>query len=838
MPATPDTKESREIPAASARRRARAGWPTPAWVVALLAMLAGCGGGGGGESTPPVSPGNPVSATIGSAGGTLQFTASGVPGRLEFPAGALPADTRVTVTPVAAAEDQWAAVRIEGLAGVLPIPATLTLALGEAPGPLAHGVRLSDGAAKPLATRVGADGRSLVIELQAFGERPVAARSSARPARALAAQPAASSALELYDVAADRNLPPEQRYAAMRGAIEKHQQTRSLHSGLEANLAVAAVLQLVDDPSTAPEAVRQLGEAKQRACTELRFSILEMLAASLPPDLNTIDTNQSLHWMVQVIGPVLYWEAVAQKLGGDPCSNADVNGSVGDKLGELLTWVRTKAASRQDRDAFQRIVKPVPHAAELAGHARILGTPARATAIQTSFIEPASVPLRAIAWETANSAAAGADQAHYAELVGLYAGPFVEDAQMARTSLYVRSTVGSGESLQELGAARGGAGPTPAQTVREVTVTARAGGRVSVDGPIDVLHCPAAAAERLVIDFEGVVVLDRPSAGSRLLDGSLAFEVDALLAAARIAPVDATHHRLHVKRAGSTCAGAFGSGDTVLATITLDFAVDAISREIATVRELVYLDPSDAHLGRLRTLRELLLARGQTQRAESVLGDRLIEGQLYCVHQRAHDECASGVARARAESTLGLLEAISAGSTVGATLNGRASDSLRVCPYPAFANGSVYATNASITDINLNYTWSIFLSISDWDGRRVKHFSFDAVDETVPGLRVYGAVAVGTAVGSAFDGRIDAGNVIGLYGNYVMMLEHSRDATGPTARITADQGAVSASFDLYRVEIDGQPKLATVSFSTQVVLPPAPSPTRCNHAAMPVADGN
>lgn len=48
------------------------------WLFAVMVtgVLAGCGGSDDGETLPPV--GDPVSATVGNAGGSIAFTASGV----------------------------------------------------------------------------------------------------------------------------------------------------------------------------------------------------------------------------------------------------------------------------------------------------------------------------------------------------------------------------------------------------------------------------------------------------------------------------------------------------------------------------------------------------------------------------------------------------------------------------------------------------------------------------------------------------------------------------------------------------------------------------------------
>jgi hypothetical protein len=814
----------------------------------LATAIAGCGGGDDGPAPTPVTPptiqppGVPVSATIGAAGGELAFTASGISGTLRFPAAALAADTVVTVTPLAPSAGEWARVSIDGPVGVLQEPATLTLRLAEAAGGSAAGVLIEAGKRLPLTTRASTDRRELQIDVQAFAD----AGSSAATARAQSQRVTTQAASAPPPViGAQRDLSAQEKLDALRSSIEAHEQAVSLRTGLNTNLAAAAVRQMINgnDPAEARLALQEIAAATDKACTQLRVTLLAAQGATVPADLNARDETESRQWIFSVVAPVLYWQAVVMKLGGDPCANTDVYGVVNAKLAELLAWVQTKTTARHDADGTGRIVAPVPQMASLASHARILEAPPLETRLVSGFVEPAMLPLRAITW-----AADAPTQAHYLYVlslvqdryVGLYVGPFRDDAQMVRTRVQAQSRSTAGGTTEVLDQAAGGAGATPNQTLRDLTLAARAGAQVSVAGPIDVLSCPAAAQERLVIEFEGVVVLDRPSTGARLLDGSVVFEVDALLAAANIRAVDARRHRLQIKRVGSTCNTAFGSPDSVLATITLDFGLaDAITREIQAVKELMYLNPSDATLTRLSSLRSLLLARNETQRAETVLADPWIKGQLFCVHQRAHDECASGAARARAEATLGLLRSVSAGSNTLADLGGRARDSLQLCPYPAFVNGPVYGANAAtVTDFQKVLTWSIFLNMARSDTTAPTAFSFDALDESVSGKRVYGAVPV-SGSGPTFTGLISDGEVLGLYGSRLMMLFYQRAATNATSSITVNGGQVSGWFDLYQYQevFEGPLLTARISFAVNVALPAVPSPTRCDHATLPRPEG-
>jgi len=551
-------------------------------VLALFAAcalaLAACGGGNGsdsGDSTPHVTPpvaaplGDPVTGAVGPAGGSIEFTASGVAGSLTIAAGALAADTAITVTPVAPGNDEWARLRIEGPSGVLETPATLTLQLSETAGPAATGVVVEAFGVLPLPTTAGADGRSLVIELQDFGADAAAPASASGRMHAMAARPLASTPPASPPVAARKALTPQERRDALRKSIERHELEVSVRSGLSANLAAASVLQLIGDPQYAADALRDIAQASDKACTALRNALAVAEFFPVPADMNANDPNESQRLIFNVIGPVLYWQAVVMQLGADPCPGASVDSVLSAKYAELLNWVKGKKATQQDGTGFGQIVKPAAQAAQLASHAKILKAPQLARAVDTAFVEPAMVPLRSIAWD-----AAAASQAHYQPVfsqLNAYAGPMREDVQLAGTTLQVGS-YGDAAATQVEGQATIGRKATPEASIKAWTVSAKTGGKVGLEGPIQVLKCPLPANERLVVEFEGAEVLSRASAGDLLLQGTLSFEINRLLDAAGIQPANATQHVLRLWRKGSGCNASFGLGDATVAEITLDFS--------------------------------------------------------------------------------------------------------------------------------------------------------------------------------------------------------------------------------------------------------------------------
>lgn len=282
-------------------------------------------------------------------------------------------------------------------------------------------------------------------------------------------------------------------------------------------------------------------------------------------------------------------------------------------------------------------------------------------------------------------------------------------------------------------------------------------------------------------------------------------------------------------------------GQTYTRNVTLRYSdpLDALTREIADVKEALYLDPSDATLSRLDRLRGILQGRGEGARYEAMLGDTgLVRNQLFCTHQRAHGDCAAG-ARSRGETTLGLLKSATAGSSVAAEVFARSRDSLYRCPYPMFSDQqSVVTESATITDISgpPTYQFSIpvgfSLSLALNDDGSVKGMSWRADDPTNPRRFAYGFVP-SAATGPTWTGRSTTINVEGLYGSYFMATQYQASASSSTASFTVNSTSASGFVDLYQASFDNVPYTATVSFRANITLPAPPSPTMCNHASLP-----
>lgn len=557
------------IRARSVRTRLAAGL-----FAALLGILAGCGGGGGAEPTEPttsepVLPGPPVTATIGAAGGEIRFTASGVAGRLQIPAGALAAESAITVTPLAAATGEWARLDLSGIDAVLERPATLTLTLpaGSSLDPAAAVTQTAAVDDILLPATLDPAAREISVPVQKFS---LGAVSRALAAGRRAAPPGNPATLIL-----NQRLLVQLRVIKAEARYRELVRFGDFSSTLELSMSIAALLQSSGLDGYDAQARPWLERAATSACGELGLAIDRVASTPAPTELDP-EGNVARAFISRVSGPLLYWASIVDRLGAS-CRGLDPQATLSQAHARLLAVVERKLRERQDLATLKGAVGEAAAAKGLQQQGQTLAAvvpaaprtlPATLGAqLRDEVMEPTLAPLRAAHWQAAG---ADATQDPYRLSLAVFgaASPLADDVQMVRTSLQV----GSAEGPQALGSGQAGGGATPAQSVRELTLPARKGGRVTVSGPIDVLHCPGAASERLVIDFQGATVLDRAAAGARLLDGSLAFEVDALLAAASIDPATEGTHELRVRRVGSSCNAALGlAADALLVRVRLDF---------------------------------------------------------------------------------------------------------------------------------------------------------------------------------------------------------------------------------------------------------------------------
>ena len=545
----------------------------------LLLLLASCGGDSGdggappGPSAPPATPapGTPVSATIGATGGSLSFSASGVPSTLTVPAGVLLADTQITVTPVAPQAGEWARIRIDGPTRVVEQPLTWTLQLPatDAPVPGAAGVLVTVLPGMPLPTRIESGSTRLTIAIQQFGDD--AARTTAAAAGGARQVHALSTGAPPPEVAAVRALPPAQMFAAMEEAVRAHEREQRFATAFTAGVAITAVQMEIEvrDTTFGAQAAALVGRLGADACARLRSTIAAALLIPAPQDFGT-DGVEGVRWRARAVEPIHYWQSVVTRLGVAPCSGVDVPASLAQIEGDFVARGRDQLGGVRDVLTFRKVAGPTAAARSLIDQDRVLGQPALAQQVRAAAVQPLETPLRVTAWD---ASANGTTHDHYRQVLAIYglASFWADDLQLVGTSLHVTSFADS-IGVTVMDQTTFGRQDTPEASLRTGTMSSRPGGKLRVQGPIEVLKCPAAASETLQIDFAGQTVLTRPSAGDKLLEGTLEFDVDTLLRGAGVDPAQATQHALRVKRVGSTCNAAFGVGDAIVTEITLDFA--------------------------------------------------------------------------------------------------------------------------------------------------------------------------------------------------------------------------------------------------------------------------
>lgn len=532
----------------------------------LALALAGCGGSAPGDADPPpASAGDPVVATVDGGGASVAFRASGADGTLVVPEGTVAQPTTLTITPLAPAAGEWLRVRVAGLHGVLAEPLTmmLTLPAGSVPSPDAAGVWRDGAQTVPLQTRVDPAARTIVLVLQQFADDAPAQRAQAR-------RGTTDAAADATEIAALRTLSRSELYGVVEETVRVHEREQQFATAFKATAALT-VLQMAletDGGTPDPLGLGLLADLKRIACANLASAVAASALTELPAFAG--GGLEVAQWRARLIEPVHYWQAIVTRLGDGPCAGFDVDAALRAAEQRFRGAVETRLGGSRDAVTIGEVAPGLARAATLVGQDRLLGVPALGDAVQQETLQPVVAPLRATAWD---ASANGTTHDHYRDVLRIYglASAFGSDLQMVGTSLSVGAYEG-GSGSAGLGSGSAGGGAAPAEARTSTTVPARAGGSVELKGPIAALHCPAAASETLVVEFEGVKVLERASVGDRLLDGTLTFDVSALLAAAAIDPATRGLHTLLLRRVGSSCNAALGVADAELVRVALDFA--------------------------------------------------------------------------------------------------------------------------------------------------------------------------------------------------------------------------------------------------------------------------
>ncbi len=570
---------------------------------ALLAALAlaACGGG---DYVAPATPqavklsgplGDPVTQTVGAAGGTLDATTLGVKVHFAFPAGALSADTLVKVTPVAPVAGDFVSLKLEpgSLVFARPVTVTMELPAGITPDALASLRQDIGGAGAYAPTVVDKSARTLTATLVTFGGanlKPLGAAAADRKH----AQRAGPQDDPLPDppgsLSAQQRLEITLQVTAARASIADLQARGLFIAAIYSQQQIAGLLMRSGEDGYIALAQPFLSEAHDTACRERAAAITRSQTASIAA------------WgdYKPVVSVIMYWDSLAMRLGGTPCTGSATDAAsnvvkrefdlVNAGLGRSSTPAQIAQPASDVRGARElkreartlQSTDPAASAAQAAsGRARATAAGVRPAALdlsgyestlQTQLLDPAVMPARQSAWTAAKT---GATLVQYADLLDAFGPTAVlqQDVQFVRTRIDVQSSDSTGAAVAAATLGFAALPDAPADPVRSATVAMRSGGSLQVSGSVAALECDSAGGETLKVTFENAEVASVSGSGPGLLAGALGtLTTSGLLSAAGLAADDQGTHMLRIRRTGSACAALLGITDEVLATVTLDFA--------------------------------------------------------------------------------------------------------------------------------------------------------------------------------------------------------------------------------------------------------------------------
>ncbi|CAD5370999.1 hypothetical protein RA210_U140018 [Rubrivivax sp. A210] len=597
-----------------ARGLGRTLWLAGALALALLA--GGCGGGSSSDPAPtpavsvPIGP--PVTQTVGTAGGTVQATASGVKVSLSIPDGALASDTVVSITPLAPAAGDVVSVSLApgGFVFAKPVTVVLEYPAGQVPGARASLRQRLGTADSYVATTVDTAARTLSARLTTFGGTaldtlaqpavagaPVdAGRARALNARALADPPPAAEGT----LSASSTTTAAEMVASARRQVTIMESEGDFVSAFALQASMASLIMRRGDPNFPVDAMVFLGDAHDTACRALSDAIEKARTAPVTKLADFKPLRQKLGgwWRITEAGDI--------NQSGCPGASVDTFMDAGLALTQReidfqklrLAVVRTpndlkepseavKVARRAKRDleALQAAadaldLPPLPlHAPgrAYANQARALATRGAASyagIIQTQLLDPLVTPVREAAWTVAKDSQT---LAHYPSVMEAFGGvpALAQDVQFVRTRIEVRINNASGELLGRSVLGFDAVPDTPANPKRTDSLTVNKGGTVAISGNIANLECASAGTETLKVTFDDAEVATVSAGGGNLLAGALStLTPTRLLQAAGLPADDTGTHTLRIRRSNSPCAATLGISDDLLATVTLSFAAE------------------------------------------------------------------------------------------------------------------------------------------------------------------------------------------------------------------------------------------------------------------------
>ncbi len=555
----------------------------------LVLLVTACGGGGStaaatatvsGEPLPPTAtstgssgiPDQAAAMELGPAGGTLTGASAGVSLKMVVPPNAVATATRFTLTPVAASDGSIAAFAVSpaGLIFATPVAVTLTFPAGTDMAKMV--LRLGSGTSRfNLASALGADAYSLTATLSSFANlatspKPVLLRLLQPAKRLLALAPDETETLSVAQIQTVDEL-----VANAQSHLVDLLDNENFHAAYALQNSVAALLQRTAQEGLLASAVPFIEQARNTACSALASAINRAL------DVAITQPGQ----YAALVKPILYWEAAAQRMGGDPCPVPTALDATHTVVARELDFLNTNyhAATSPAQVSEQmpdieaaRDVNVEINALQNTGGAQkpVLGP--FGLILQTELQEPALVSARAAAW---NARRETGQYDHYRDLIRAFGPqePLRQDVQYGATQLSALARDASGAPTTAVTKGTTQGANAPMEAVRTVNIGLLANGSLELKGKIGVLSCPTTAQEQLVITFEGVEVARLQSVGKQLVSSGLSipqFSAAQLRAAANLPENDTQPRTMLIKRS-SSCYGAFGMLDDVLFTLTIRF---------------------------------------------------------------------------------------------------------------------------------------------------------------------------------------------------------------------------------------------------------------------------
>ena len=573
-------------------------------VASIVMFISGCGSN---SSSPTQATDTPVTKTVGAAGGTVLATASGVKISLSIPAGALPSDTAVSITPLTPVAGDVVSVRLApgGIIFAKPVTVVLEYPAGQAPNAKASLRQRLGTEDSYLVTTVDTAARTLSARLTTFGG--TALDTLAQPAAVSASAPAKLARTLLAKVLANPVPPGDGTLSASNTTTAEMLASArriALIMEIEGNFASAFALQSsiaslimrrgdVDFPA---DAMTFLNEAHDTACTALGDAVTKAHTAPVTKlaDFKPLREKLGNWWFIADSGDVN--NRGCPNVGIETIMDAAVALTQREidmqklklpvvktptEIKEPSEAVKVARRAKRDLEALQAAadilnVPPVQKntAKTPAKQVRALATGGAATyagIIQTNLLDPLVTPAREAAWTVAKGSQS---LAQYPTVMDAFGGvpALSQDVQFVRTRIEVRVNSAGGDTISSSVLGFDSVPDKPTDPKRSDSLTVDKAGTLAISGTIANLECASAGTETLKVTFDNAEVATVSAGGGNLLAGALStFTPTGLLQAAGLPPADTGTHTLRVRRSGSPCATELGITDDLLATVTLSF---------------------------------------------------------------------------------------------------------------------------------------------------------------------------------------------------------------------------------------------------------------------------